>query len=44
VKLNFWQWLAVLLLALGIAWMVYDHFYKTATPASPSAPTTRQSN
>ena len=24
MKLNFWQWLAVVLLVIGIAWWLYD--------------------
>ena len=41
-KLNFWQWLAVVLLIFGIAWIVYDYTHKKETPANPGNPPATQ--
>jgi hypothetical protein len=35
MKLNFWQWLAVVLLVIGIAWWVFDS-NKAAKQNAPS--------
>lgn len=42
MKLNFWQWLAVVLLIIGAVWWVYDwsHARKNALPTG-SPPTTQ---
>jgi drug/metabolite transporter (DMT)-like permease len=39
MKLNFWQWLGVILLVLGAALWVYEH----NKPAIPAATTTQRS-
>ncbi len=36
MKMNLWQWLAILLLIVGIGYVVYEKNFKT-----PAAPTTR---
>ena len=42
MKLNFWQWLAVVLLVIGGAWWAYDAMNKkTAAPAITVPPTTQ---
>ncbi len=41
MKLNFWQWLGVLLLIIGVALYIYERS-GTATP--PAVPTTQASN
>lgn len=33
MKLNFWQWLGVILLIIGVAWWLYER-------RQPAAPTT----
>ena len=38
MKLNFWQWLAVALLVIGLAWWFYDSKHPKGTGAT--APTT----
>lgn len=38
MKLNFWQWLGVILLIVGVALYIYE---RTATPTSP-VPTTQK--
>ncbi len=35
MKLNFWQWIAVALLVIGIAWWQYD-VRKSAKQSAPS--------
>lgn len=37
MKLNFWQWLAIVLLILGIAIWIYQARHKTA-PTPPTLP------
>lgn len=39
MKLNFWQWLAVVLLVLGLAWWFYDSKHPKGT-SSPTTTTT----
>jgi hypothetical protein len=44
-KLNFWQWLGIVLLVVGIAWYAYTNWIKPnqtspAAPTGPAAPTT----
>jgi hypothetical protein len=38
MKLNFWQWLGVILLVIGVAWWIYERRQPANTPAA--APTT----
>jgi hypothetical protein len=33
MKLNFWQWLAVVLLIIGCVWWIYDATHKPAVNA-----------
>jgi drug/metabolite transporter (DMT)-like permease len=40
MKLNFWQWLGVVLLVVGIAWYVLDRPHAPA-PAPDPSPTTQ---
>ena len=40
MKLNFWQWIAVVLLIIGIAWWQYDVRKTAKTTAPPGAPAT----
>jgi hypothetical protein len=37
MKLNFWQWLGVILLVIGLALYAYEYF---GTGGAPSAPST----
>jgi hypothetical protein len=37
MKLNFWQWLAVVLLIIGCVWMIYDHTHKSTVNPPPPA-------
>jgi hypothetical protein len=39
MKLNFWQWLGVILLIGGLALYVYEHNKESAPPKAPQAPT-----
>ena len=43
MKLNFWQWLAVVLLIVGIAWWAYDwsHAGKKIDNSAPASQATR---
>jgi len=43
MKLNFWQWLAIVLLIVGAAWWAYDytHANKSATLPAPNPPSTQ---
>ena len=40
MKLNFWQWIGILVLAAGIAIMFYEKWPKTANP-NPAPPATK---
>ena len=41
MKLNFWQWLAVALLVIGLAWWFYDSKHpKGTTPPTTVTPAT----
>jgi hypothetical protein len=42
MKLNFWQWLGVVLLIVGVAYYIYDHRDKSTPPAKPVTPATTQ--
>jgi hypothetical protein len=39
MKLNFWQWLGVILLILGAAMWLYEHSSPPATNSPPAATT-----
>lgn len=41
MKLNFWQWLAVVLLIIGAVWWIYDWSHPKS-PASTGQPPTTQ--
>ena len=41
-KLNFWQWLAVVLLVIGVAWIIYDHTHKKDQMPAPANPPATQ--
>jgi hypothetical protein len=34
MKLNFWQWLAVVLLIIGCVWWIYDATHKPPAPSN----------
>jgi hypothetical protein len=36
MKLNFWQWLGVILLLVGLALYLFEHFGSNAAPSSSS--------
>lgn len=38
MKLNFWQWIGVLLLIAGLALWLYERNQEPANPAPPSVP------
>jgi hypothetical protein len=38
MKLNFWQWLGVVLLIIGVAWWFYDRRSRAAAPAPANPP------
>ena len=43
MKLNFWQWLGLILLIVGAAWWVYERQNKPAAPAPiPTPPAATQ--
>jgi len=39
MKLNFWQWLGVILLILGAALYIYEHRGSSTAPSSPATQT-----
>lgn len=43
MKLNFWQWLAVILLIVGCVWWVYDirHPKQPGPASAPALPATQ---
>ena len=42
MKLNFWQWLGIILLLIGAAWWLFDWSHpKTAAHPNPVMPTTQ---
>jgi len=41
MKLNFWQWLGLILLIVGAAWWVYERQASTGTPV-PTPPAATQ--
>jgi hypothetical protein len=38
MKLNFWQWLGVVLLVIGGGWYIYDKYIKETPKPAPPAP------
>ena len=41
MKLNFWQWLAVVLLIIGCVWWIYDATHKKDATSTGQPPTTQ---
>lgn len=42
MKLNFWQWLGIILLLIGLAWLISDWSHpKAATHPGSAMPTTQ---
>lgn len=41
MKLNFWQWIGILLLILGIAWVLFDWTHPGSKTPTVVAPTTQ---
>lgn len=41
MKLNFWQWIGILLLILGIAWVLFDWTHSGNKAPTVVAPTTQ---
>ncbi|HEY2589787.1 MAG TPA: hypothetical protein VGI81_28850 [Tepidisphaeraceae bacterium] len=42
MKLNFWQWLGILLLIVGATWWIYDWAHPKAKPGPAPVPPTTQ--
>ena len=42
MKLNFWQWLAVVLLIIGSVWWIWDWSHPKKTTATVSSPPTTE--
>jgi hypothetical protein len=42
MKLNFWQWLGILLLIVGAAWWLYDWSHPKKAPGPAPVPPTTQ--
>jgi TM2 domain-containing membrane protein YozV len=42
MKLNFWQWIGILLLIVGAAWWLYDWSHPKAQPGPTPVPPTTQ--
>jgi hypothetical protein len=42
MKLNFWQWLAIVLLIIGLAIWIYEREHPTPSPTNPTGPAVTQ--
>jgi hypothetical protein len=36
MKLNFWQWLGVVLLVLGVSYYIYGHYLRDSSSPAPA--------
>jgi hypothetical protein len=41
MKLNFWQWLGIVLLVIGVVWLIYGNWGKGSGGDPRIAPTTQ---